>query len=961
MTEPDNKSFEPAAIEAKWAPLWEAGGAALPTLDPAKPSFSIQLPPPNVTGTLHMGHAFNHTIMDALTRYHRMRGFNTLWLPGTDHAGIATQIVVERQLQDQGISRHDIGREKFLEHVWAWKEKSGNTITGQMRRIGDSVDWSREYFTMDETRSAVVNETFVRLYEEGLIYRSQRMVSWDPVLKSAVSDLEVESEEEDGFLWFIRYPLEDGSGSLVVATTRPETMLGDTAVMVHPDDERYAAMVGKRVVLPLCDRTIPVIADAYVDRAFGTGVVKVTPAHDLNDNAVGQRHGLPVIGVLALDATINHNAPAAYRGLDRFVARKRVVADLETLGLLVETRKHKLMVPRCARTGQVIEPMLTDQWFMAMSKPGADGRSIAAKAMAAVDAGEVRFVPEQWVNTWNQWMKNIQDWCISRQLWWGHQIPAWYGSGGEVFVARNENEARAKATEAGYAGTLTRDPDVLDTWYSAAQFPFSTTGWPGKSIEQDLFLPSTVLVTGFDIIFFWVARMIMMTVHFTGKVPFRHAYIHGLIRDSQGHKMSKSEGNVLDPVDLIQGVDLATLIEKCTTGLRRPEKAPQVAARVRKEFPTGIPAYGADALRFTMASYASLGRDISFDPKRCEGYRNFCNKLWNATRFVLMNCEGQDCGLAEHSKAECAPGQPFHGYLQFSAADRWISNELQRAEAAVAQGFADYRLDLVASAAYTFVWDEYCDWYLEIAKVQLQHGTPAQQRATRRSLLRTLETTLRLLHPLVPFITAELWERVAPVAGRKPAGGAAGDAAADAAADDRGVIVAPYPVAQLDRVDAAADIWIAKLKTLVTAARTLRSEMGLSPAQRVPMLACGDNGFVAEAAPVLQVLARVSELRTFEDEAAFAQATQATPVSVQGATRFALFVEIDIVAERERLAKEIGRIEAEVGKGEARLANDSFVQRAPAAVVAQERARLTDLKQALSRLRDQSARLAQPG
>ncbi len=949
MTEPANKSFEPAAIEAKWAPLWEAGGAALPTLDPAKPSFSIQLPPPNVTGTLHMGHGFNHTIMDALTRYHRMRGFNTLWLPGTDHAGIATQIVVERQLQEQGISRREIGREKFLEHVWAWKEKSGSTITGQMRRIGDTVDWSREYFTMDDTRSAVVNETFVRLYEEGLIYRSQRMVSWDPVLKSAVSDLEVESEEEDGSLWLIRYPLEDGTGSLVVATTRPETMLGDTAVMVHPDDERYAAFVGKRVQLPLCDRSIPVIADAYVDREFGTGVVKVTPAHDLNDNAVGQRHGLPVIGVLALDATINHNAPAAYRGLDRFVARKRVVADLDALGLLVETKKHKLMVPRCARTGQVIEPMLTDQWFMAMTKPGADGRSIAAKAMAAVDAGEVRFVPEQWVSTWNQWMKNIQDWCISRQLWWGHQIPAWYGSGGEIFVARDEAEARAKASAAGYSGELTRDPDVLDTWYSAAQFPFSTTGWPGeKTIEQDLFLPSTVLVTGFDIIFFWVARMIMMTVHFTGKVPFRDVYIHGLIRDSQGHKMSKSEGNVLDPVDLIQGVDLATLIEKSTTGLRRPEKAPQVAARVRKEFPEGIPAYGADALRFTMASYASLGRDISFDPKRCEGYRNFCNKLWNATRFVLMNCEDQDCGLAEHSKAECAPGQPFHGYLQFSAADRWISNELQRAEAAVAQGFADYRLDLVASAAYTFVWDEYCDWYLEIAKVQLQVGTPSQQRATRRSLIRTLETTLRLLHPLAPFITAELWERVAPVAGRKPA------------SDDRGVIVAPYPVAQLDRVDAAADLWMAKLKTLVTAARTLRSEMGLSPAQRVPMLVCGDNGFVAEAAPVLQVLARVSELRTFDDETAFAQATQATPVSVQGATRFALFVEIDVAVERERLAKEIDRIDAEVGKGEARLANESFVSRAPAAVVAQERARLADLKQALSRIRDQSARLAQP-
>jgi valyl-tRNA synthetase len=939
-----SKSFEPAAIEAKWAPVWEASGAAAPTLDRAKPSFSIQLPPPNVTGTLHMGHGFNHAIMDALTRMHRMRGFNTLWLPGTDHAGIATQIVVERQLQEQGLSRHDIGREEFIKRVWAWKEQSGNVITGQMRRIGDTVDWGREYFTMDATQSAVVNETFVRLYEDGLIYRGKRLVSWDPVLMSAVSDLEVESEEEDGFLWHIRYPLEDGSGSLVVATTRPETMLGDTAVMVHPEDERYAAFIGRRVVLPLCGRMIPVIADAYVDREFGTGVVKVTPAHDHNDYAVGQRHGLPTIGVLTLDAKINDNAPAAYRALDRFEARKRVVADLEAQGLLVETKKHKLMVPRCARTGQVVEPMLTDQWFMAMTKPGRDGESIAGRAMKLVDSGEVRFVPDNWINTWNQWMKNIQDWCISRQLWWGHQIPAWYDEDGKVYVARSEAEARAQAP----GKTLTRDPDVLDTWYSAAQFPFSTVGWPGKSIEQDLFLPSTVLVTGFDILFFWVARMVMMTAHFTGKPAFRHVYIHGLIRDSHGQKMSKSEGNVIDPVDLIQGVDLDTLIKKSTTGLRRPETAPKVAARIKKEFPEGMPAYGADALRLTMASYASLGREIAFDTKRCEGYRNFCNKLWNATRFVLMNCVGHDCGLKEHSKAECEPGGAFHGYLSFSQADRWITGELQRVEAAVAQGFADYRLDLVTQAAYDFVWNEYCDWYLEIAKVQIAEattaGSEAQQRATRRTLIRTLETVLRLLHPLAPFITAELWSQVAPVAGR-------------ASSHPAGVMVAPYPVAQPERIDADADAWMARLKGVVGACRNLRSEMGLSPADKVPLVASGDAAFIDDAAPLLKALAKLNEVQTVADDAAFSAATRALPVALSGALRLALRVEIDIAAEQARLAKEIARLQGEIDKAQSKLGNESFVARAKPEVVAQERQRLADFTQALDRLEDQAARL----
>ena len=956
-----SKSFEPAAIEAHWGPEWErrgygqAGHRGTGQPQAGQAGFAIQLPPPNVTGTLHMGHAFNQTIMDSLTRYHRMRGYNTVWVPGTDHAGIATQIVVERQLQEQGISRHDMGdtpaqaRQNFIAKVWEWKEKSGNTITQQMRRMGDSVDWGREYFTMDDKLSRVVTETFVRLYEQGLIYRGKRLVNWDPVLMSAVSDLEVESEEEDGSLWHIRYPIEGSTETLVVATTRPETLLGDTAVMVHPEDERYRHLVGQQVRLPLTGRLVPVIADAYVDKSFGTGVVKVTPAHDVNDYAVGQRHGLPLICILNLDATVNDEAPEAYRGLDRFVARKRVVADLEAQGLLVEVKKHRLMVPRCARTGQVVEPMLTDQWFVAMtqvSPSDPSGKSIAQKAIDAVQSGQVRFIPENWVNTYNQWMNNIQDWCISRQLWWGHQIPAWYDEEGRVYVARSEAEAQAQAP----GRTLRRDPDVLDTWYSSALVPFSTLGWPevdaADTSDYNLYLPSSVLVTGYDIIFFWVARMIMMTTHFTGRVPFKDVYIHGLVRDAQGKKMSKSEGNVLDPVDLIDGIALAPLLDKRSQGLRKPETAPQVRKNTQKEFPEGIPAYGADALRFTFASLATLGRSINFDSKRCEGYRNFCNKLFNATRFVLMNCEGQDCGLKEHTKAECAVGGPFHGYMSFSAADRWIVSELQRAQAEVTQGFAEYRLDLVAQTIYDFVWNEFCDWYLEIAKVQIQNGDAAQQRATRRTLIRTLETVLRLAHPIIPFITEELWQKVAPVAGR------AGPS----------VAVAAYPVSQPERIDAQAVADIKRFKQWVDTCRNLRGEMGLSPSQRVPLLALvtnpADVPWVQGHAGALQALAKLSEVQVFTDEAAWSQAAQNAAVAVTDGMRMCLFVEIDVAAERARLSKEVARLQAEIAKAEGKLSNQAFVAKAPPTVIEQEKKRLADFSDTLSKVQAQLARLA---
>ena len=915
------KTYLPEAIEAELYADWERLECFAPS-GSGEP-YCIMLPPPNVTGTLHMGHAFQDTIMDALTRLHRMRGRNTLWQPGTDHAGIATQMVVERQLNATGENRRELGRERFVGRVWQWKESSGDTIERQLKRLGASVDWSRHKFTMDPELSRAVTHAFVTLHDEGLIYRGKRLVNWDPVLHTALSDLEVVTEEESGKLWHFRYPFANGEGALVVATTRPETLLGDTAVAVHPDDPRYAALVGKEILLPLTGRRIPVIADSYVDPEFGSGCVKITPAHDFNDYEIGRRHALDMINVLNDDGSLNDDVPAAYRGLDRFVARERVVADMESLGLLERVQEHRLFVPRGDRSGAVLEPYLTDQWYVKVAP-------LAEPAIAAVEDGRVRFVPDNWSKTYFEWMRNIQDWCISRQLWWGHRIPAWYDPDGGVHVGADEADARRRSGLAEDV-PLAQDEDVLDTWFSSALWPFSTLGWPDRTPALATWYPGTVLVTGFDIIFFWVARMIMMGMKFMGDVPFREVYIHGLVRDGEGQKMSKSKGNVLDPLDLIDGVDLATLVDKRTTGMMQPQLKARIEQATRKEFPQGIPAFGTDALRFTFASLATTGRDVRLDLGRIDGYRNFCNKLWNASRFVMMNTEGEDCGPA--------------GELELGLADRWIRSRLGEATRVAQEAFDAYRLDLAAQAIYEFTWHEFCDWYLELVKPVLgsEQSSAAEKRGTRRTLAESLEALLRLLHPLMPFITEALWRRAAPIAG------VAGET----------IMRQPYPDAGAYPRDEQAETEMAWVQAFVLGVRQVRGEMNIAPGKPLAVL-LQDSGprdlaCLAANEPLLLRLARLESIETL------AQGAPAPPAATVLLGEMKLLVPmaglIDAAAEIARLEKQLGKLQSDLAKTRAKLDRPSFVDNAPAEVVDKERRRADELAGAIASIEQQLERV----
>jgi valyl-tRNA synthetase len=920
-----DKTFQPDAIESRWYEFWESQGFFAP--QGGDMPYSIMIPPPNVTGSLHMGHGFQEAIMDALIRYHRMAGFDTLWQVGTDHAGIATQMVVERQLEAEGTDRHEIGRDAFIDRVWKWKESSGGTITRQLRRLGSSPDWSRERFTMDEGFSAAVQETFIRLYREGLIYRGQRLVNWDPALHTAISDLEVISEEEQGHLWHFRYPLADGSGALVVATTRPETMLGDAAVAVHPDDERYAHLVGSEVELPLCERRIPVIADEYVDPEFGTGCVKITPAHDFNDYEVGRRHGLPLINIFDADAAIGDAAPAFYRGMDRYEARERIVEDLRRLGLLERIDEHRLKVPRGDRSGVVIEPFLTQQWYV-------DAKTLAGPAIRAVEEGRIEFVPRQWENTYFAWMRDIQDWCISRQLWWGHRIPAWYDAEGNVYVGADEDTVRGE-NDLDASIPLHQDEDVLDTWFSSALWTFGTLGWPEDTEGLARFHPSSVLVTGFDIIFFWVARMIMMTLHLRDEVPFRTVYVHGLVRDGDGQKMSKSKGNVLDPIDLIDGIDLESLLRKRTAGMMQPQLAERVEKATRRQFPEGIDAYGADALRYTYYSLASTGRDINFDIGRIEGFRNFCNKIWNAARYVLMNCEGVE-GLADDGAD-----------AQLGIAERWIIGQLQETEAAVERAFAQYRFDLASQALYAFVWNEYCDWYLELSKPVLwdEEAAPAAKLGTLRTLLRVLETWLRLLHPFMPFITEEIWQSVAPRVGR----------------DGPTIMLQPYPRAETSRIDNEANRAIAWLKDFVQAVRNVRGEMSVAPGRKLALLLRNgdstDRRYSEELCAFLCQLAGLESLRWLAAE-------ETPPAAATGLCgELEILVPLADLIDRDeelaRLDREVAKLKDEIQRIEKKLANSQFVQKAPEAVVAKERDKCNAARQSMEKLLQQHRRVSE--